>query len=616
MAMKKKSLLKLVIISIFSALVFVGFNGYVISGASAQRTENILQNSPLNIIARGQEVVINQEKINLPWIQWQDRDNQTHTGVADLAAEALLGMELKSSSNPNSQPIHWFNFTDTLPTVFVNPYRYLDITNIGRITPLTMEKTLDSLSLNLPQSQVNKVYSIKENQEQKVIIELGQPSFFQVSQGRDKAVITINSPPDKSILTPVLSPDNTNIQEEEGDEKRKAEGENKPLFTVTTNNNKSIVEINLPPFNQVRVTSANPSFLIIDIKPSAVSPREIRWRDNLVFNRRYVGINNNADSFLVSSLTLNIKDFSLDMRPILPNNNTVMGTAPLRNIAQNAEAMAGINGGFFNRNNQLPLGAIKDRDNWLSSPILNRGVIGWNNLGEVIISRLQLEEVITTPRGDRIINNYLNSGYIQAGIARYTEHWGRSYTTLSDDEIILTVENREVKDKLVGVKAGQDTVAIVPKSYLLVFRKSKTMAEKLVQGDKITLNTYTYPMDINQYPQIMGAGPLLLLNNQIVLDGEGEKFSQAFNNQKASRSAIALDSQGRIILMAVHNRIGGGGASLMELAQILKNMGAVSALNLDGGSSTQIYLGGAIIDRSPATAARVHNGIGVFFRER
>ena len=42
-------------------------------------------------------------------------------------------------------------------------------------------------------------------------------------------------------------------------------------------------------------------------------------------------------------------------------------------------------------------------------------------------------------------------------------------------------------------------------------------------------------------------------------------------------------------------------------------MGAVSALNLDGGSSTQVYLGGEIIDRSPATAARVNNGIGVFF---
>ena len=40
----------------------------------------------------------------------------------------------------------------------------------------------------------------------------------------------------------------------------------------------------------------------------------------------------------------------------------------------------------------------------------------------------------------------------------------------------------------------------------------------------------------------------------------------------------------------------------------------VDALNLDGGSSTTLYLGGQILDRPPSTAARVHNGIGVFLQ--
>jgi len=41
-------------------------------------------------------------------------------------------------------------------------------------------------------------------------------------------------------------------------------------------------------------------------------------------------------------------------------------------------------------------------------------------------------------------------------------------------------------------------------------------------------------------------------------------------------------------------------------------MGCIHALNLDGGSSTSLYLGGQLLDRSPNTAARVHNGIGIF----
>ena len=62
----------------------------------------------------------------------------------------------------------------------------------------------------------------------------------------------------------------------------------------------------------------------------------------------------------------------------------------------------------------------------------------------------------------------------------------------------------------------------------------------------------------------------------------------------------------------VHTRVGGSGASLDEMAQIMQSLGATDALNLDGGSSTGLVLGGQLIDRSPVTAARVHNGIGVF----
>jgi len=50
------------------------------------------------------------------------------------------------------------------------------------------------------------------------------------------------------------------------------------------------------------------------------------------------------------------------------------------------------------------------------------------------------------------------------------------------------------------------------------------------------------------------------------------------------------------------------------MAQILQQLGAINALNLDGGSSTTLYLGGQIIDRPPNSAARIHNGIGIFLR--
>ena len=78
------------------------------------------------------------------------------------------------------------------------------------------------------------------------------------------------------------------------------------------------------------------------------------------------------------------------------------------------------------------------------------------------------------------------------------------------------------------------------------------------------------------------------------------------------RSAIANTPTGNIILVAVHNRAGGKGPTLAEMAQLMQQMGTTDALNLDGGSSTSLYLGGQLVDRASATAARVHNAIGIF----
>jgi exopolysaccharide biosynthesis protein len=68
------------------------------------------------------------------------------------------------------------------------------------------------------------------------------------------------------------------------------------------------------------------------------------------------------------------------------------------------------------------------------------------------------------------------------------------------------------------------------------------------------------------------------------------------------------------MLVTVQNRIGGLGPTLPELAQVMQQLGTVNALNLDGGSSTTLYLGGQLLNRAPRTAARVHNGIGVFIQ--
>ncbi len=615
--------------SIFSStfiflFIFIAQNSFTFKDNLIRNNQQVLaQESDLKIVNQGQEIIINNKTYKLPWIQWQEGNN-LHIGVSDIALESVLGVELLSTNNYKIQPIRWFNYYQKLPTKFINPYRYLDITEFAKLTNIELNINNEKLAINLEKSQIKKAYDLSEPDGKKIVIELNRPSFWQFSKGKEQGILTIEGDATPELITefmPVQSIGNL-ITEEEGDEKKPQDNTEKKesLFTVETENNRTIFKINIPPNNNIKVHSANPNLLLVDLQPNAMIEREISWSKDIFLQQKYIPISSQDlagknDLFFITYLTINLQKSNLELKPITTNSNSMIGTDSIINMAENAEAITAINGGFFNRKNMLPLGAIRDQNEWLSSPILNRGVIAWDNLNNFKIDRLKLEESITTPNGDRLIINYLNSGYIEPGMARYNSTWGETYTTLTDKEIIILVEEDKIKNQLILDKAGQDTINIPKKGYLLVIRNKPELINRLPLEIKLTLNSSSIPAELANYPNIMGAGPVLLLNGNIVLDAQSEKFSPAFNKQSASRSAIGLTRDQKLLFVTVHSKIGGNGATLLELANIMQYLGATNALNLDGGSSTQLYLGGKLIDRSPATASKVHNGIGIFWRK-
>jgi Phosphodiester glycosidase len=380
-------------------------------------------------------------------------------------------------------------------------------------------------------------------------------------------------------------------------------------------NNQTIIRLSVPFGFAPRVsTSPKPNRLIIDVRPDAMVERSITWAPGLRWRQKFVNLG--TERFPVVWLEVNPQALGLKLKPILTSPNTLIGTAPLIQTTQQYLAVAGINGGYFNRNNRYPLGAIRQNNQWLSSPILNRGAIAWNDSGKFYFGRLTLEETLTTTKNNqRFPILFLNSGYVQSGIARYTPAWGTSYTPLTDNEIIVAVEKNQIINQLPGGKAGEIPVTIPQQGYLLALRGNAiTLANQLPLDSVVRLESATTPTEFNSYPQIIGAGPLLVQNSQIVLDGKSEKFSDAFIAEKAIRSGICTTATNTLMITAIHNRAGGAGPTLAEHAQILQQMGCVNALNLDGGSSTGLYLGGQLLDRSPNTAARVHNGIGIFLQ--
>lgn len=365
--------------------------------------------------------------------------------------------------------------------------------------------------------------------------------------------------------------------------------------------------------------SANP---IVGQPPSlSFSAQTIQWSPYLLWKQEYNRLG--GAQFPVTQLRFKPEPGVVSLRPIWPTGPSLVGIDRLAQTVSTHQATAAINGGFFNRNNQTPLGAIRTEGQWVSGPILNRGAIAWDDQGRASFGRLALEERLIA-RDNQPGNNApqefpltaLNSGYVKAGFARYTQAWGSSYTPLTDNEVLISVVQGRVSEQRTTDKAGTGSFPIPPStdpdSYLIVARSNRTGAAKLPPGTPVTLHQQTTPASFANSPHILGAGPLLMQDGRIVLDAAGEGFSQAFIIEQAPRSAIATFKDGHTALITVHNRIGGRGPTLDEMARLMQSMGAVDALNLDGGNSTQLFLGGELLERDPRAAARVHNGLGIF----
>ncbi|QHG20039.1 phosphodiester glycosidase family protein [Nostoc sp. ATCC 53789] len=629
-----------------------------------KNNKSLISQSPAppltGMVSSGNQISINGRTLPGTWLQRPGKSGQVTTHLSDGVFRQLIGVNFLNSSSSAKQPIQWFSSVTTplvLATRLVGAYRYLDITNFAQTSGWQIQANGNTLVIATPKAQITNIVQSQEPpeasaplQQSRILVNLDRATPWQVAQGSAIAKPqTPSSDPDTPTPKPTTPPNREwtitldgiadPVLIERYTPQPPAAAPTllpnllKQLLPVTPTQpiptapeplirqvqvvkNQTIISLSVPFGLSPQVkTIANPNRLIIDIRPDPLEERDITWAPGLRWRQHYVNLG--TERFPVVWLEVNPRKFGLTLKPMWASPDGLGGTAPLIQTAQRYLAVAGINGGYFNRNNRLPLGAIRRDSQWLSGPILNRGAIAWNDSGQFYFGRLTLEETLITANNQRLPILFLNSGYVQSGIARYTPVWGATYTPLTDNEIILVVQKDQITQQLPGGKVGGTAVPIPQDGYLLTLRaNSVSAASQLPIGSAVRISSSTTPTDFSRYPHIIGAGPLLIQNRQIVLDAKAEKFSNAFIAEKAIRSGICTTATGTLMIAAVHNRAGGYGPTLAEHAQLMQQMGCVDALNLDGGSSTSLYLGGQLLDRSPSTAARVHNGIGIFLKPR
>jgi len=467
----------------------------------------------------------------------------------------------------------------------------LDALPLLRAVGVGVETEGSQLRLSLANAQLLQVRSSSQAASRRVVLDLNAPAL--VHQDGNELVLDIQG--GSALQAQLRQLGLVSRIAGRGLALRSAVGAPQRVFSLGEPNR---LVIDLPPGATATApaarapTSTPQAPAPIDPRLQALLGRGVRWQQT---SRSGVRIN---------AVRVEPRNGPLRLTTLAPAGG-MEGLVTLPQLAQQTQALVAINGGFFNRVRRLPLGALKQDGRWLSGPILNRGVAAWSGRELPSFGRLSLQEWVTGSDGRRQPLVVVNSGFVQRGISRYDDAWGPVYRALSGAESALLLRQGAVSQRFVSSQLEQG-VPLRPGDTLLVARGG--VALPWSQGERLSLSSQP-SSPLGDAEQVIGGGPLLLQNGQLVLNGAAEGFGAAFLQQGAPRTVLASD--GLEVWLITLEGENGPGPTLGQTAQILRQKGVRDALNLDGGSSTGLVMGGSLRVMGRGVAGRVHNGVGL-----
>ena len=104
--------------------------------------------------------------------------------------------------------------------------------------------------------------------------------------------------------------------------------------------------------------------------------------------------------------------------------------------------------------------------------------------------------------------------------------------------------------------------------------------------------------DWSDITDVISAGPILIKNGLIQPTWTDEELILSFSTTLHARTAVGYTKNTTLILVVVdgYQPCISNGISLHELAQYMKSLGCVDAMNLDGGGSSTMVIGNHVMN--------------------
>ena len=307
-------------------------------------------------------------------------------------------------------------------------------------------------------------------------------------------------------------------------------------------------------------------------------------------------------------LSINVVDVDMERAPVKVQPYMAGESFDrLKDVADHAKeskALAAINANYFKKDG-TPLGTLIVDGEWVAGPIFDRVSMGIDRQGKIKIDRVSLNGLLTSDNDD--VNNVWVNNINQprrhgTKLIAYTRRWGSFVRTPLEGRLVAINAQGEVQDTKVST-----TMGIPYGGFVLSDTKEGTISS-LDRGNKVQLSWHTRPGDWQDVVEAVSGGPMLIKDGNLFVDLKDENFRKAWTgSQIRARTAIGVTADNHLLMCTVE-----GPHTLWDVAKFLQKMGAVDAMNLDGGGSTTMVVHGSTVTRNAnASQRRVASSIVV-----
>ena len=387
---------------------------------------------------------------------------------------------------------------------------------------------------------------------------------------------------------------------------------------------------NYPSFYQI-YKAENPSCLVIEFdktSKSTIAAKEIR--PGLSYVKFVKGTEQGpgiVNALIIDQSSLEVFPYMSKKKEEAPNFFSAIGSVftfwmpkeetryikdRVSNMVKDAKAIAGVNGTFFGKAGE-PLGVLMINSELVSYSIYDRTALIIDGKKDCYIDNFALYGE-SSIEGIKVQVAGINEKRQAGETIAYTPRFGKE-TSEDGPGIILSVIGDEVKN------ISRTRGWIPPDGYAISLDPSyyEALKDKIRIGTRVHTSLKLIPLsglsniDIKH---VIGGGPRLMKAGQIYISKNSERFQSDIAKSRAARTAVGITKDGLLAFATVDkcqkgpDREKSVGVTLEELAQIMKELGCVDAMNLDGGSSSTMVLSSEVINSpSGGSEKAVSNGI-------